>query len=357
MIVQRHAVVDVALRCYPQWWRERYGDEMRAAVEDLIADGRSESLIALGLLRDAVRSRMRVAGMPRTYGLMAMKTRTSIAAATIPWLVIVPFITLVTGGVKFHSSLGHVQTGYPFALERFRMAVPVRTVAHPLRLVYPPLSRATTMIGLSSQCMGLIFVLSFLVLAVGWTSLRDGVWEMKGYNRRRDYVLSWLPFVTVILAGLCKGLQEFLFRTTNARETLNGVLVPLNGHPAIAALTGDLAWMIAIVGWVLSAVALVVVARNVELPPATLRFGRTTSVLTAIALVMSCIVFVVWCVGINLQRRVPFSAGTITATYPHSGLWLPAALAFALATIVSVCGATSARRSWRVIRAQRLWDN
>jgi hypothetical protein len=329
---------------------------MRVAVEDLAAEGRSETIIALGLVRDALRSRLRVVGVPRTYGIMAVKARTSIATATIPWLVVVPLITLLTGGVTFHSTLGHVFTGYPFTLSSSRISVAAATTAHKFAVVHPPLSTPTFMIGLASQYMDIIFTLSFFVLAVGWTSLRDGVWQMKGSNRRREYVLSWTPFITVILAGLAKGLQIYMFQPTNARETLNGVYVPLNGHPAIAAFTGDFAWAIAIVGWVVSAVSLAVVAKRVELPPETLRFGRTTSVLTAVAMVLSFGVFVVWCVGINLQSHTPVSAGAITATYPHAGLWLPMSVVFAVGALVSVCGATSARRSWRIIRHERLWD-
>jgi len=71
LIVARTSVIDVALRCYPTWWRERYGDEMRATIESLRLEGRSAISIAVGLFRDAFRSHLQARGMPRTYGLLA----------------------------------------------------------------------------------------------------------------------------------------------------------------------------------------------------------------------------------------------------------------------------------------------
>src|SRR5277367_722176 len=102
------SLVELALRCYPKWWTERYGDEMRAVIDDLEHEGRSERLIAMGLVRDALRSRLQARGMPRTYGLLATRTGESVATGTLPWLAIVPFLSFVTGAAVVHSSSGPV---------------------------------------------------------------------------------------------------------------------------------------------------------------------------------------------------------------------------------------------------------
>jgi hypothetical protein len=42
--------VRCSLRCYPVWWRQRYGAEQQELAEELAADGRPPWLLAAGLL-------------------------------------------------------------------------------------------------------------------------------------------------------------------------------------------------------------------------------------------------------------------------------------------------------------------
>ena len=142
--------VELVLRCYPQWWTERYGEEMRAVIDDLKGEGRSETRIAVGLIRDAMRSRFQAHGIPQNYGVLAMRTRTSVAAGTLPWLAIVPFLTFVTGGMTLHSSSGEVETGYPFQLTLFRTRVVSEVGTH---WVHPSISTGTWIVGASSMVM------------------------------------------------------------------------------------------------------------------------------------------------------------------------------------------------------------
>jgi len=43
--------IDLALRCYPKWWTERYGEEMLAVIDDLKLDGHQKGDCSC-LLRD-----------------------------------------------------------------------------------------------------------------------------------------------------------------------------------------------------------------------------------------------------------------------------------------------------------------
>lgn len=147
-------LIDVALRCYPKWWTERYGEEMRAVIDDLEDEGRSRRAIAFGLFRDAARSRLQARGMPHAYGLLATRTRTSVATGTLPWLLIVPFLTTVTGGLVLHSSSGFVEVGFPFQLSTFHMRVVTEPGMHWVR---PTISTVTRIIGLSTVAMDACF--------------------------------------------------------------------------------------------------------------------------------------------------------------------------------------------------------
>jgi uncharacterized membrane protein YphA (DoxX/SURF4 family) len=183
--VGRRSSIYFALRCYPKWWRDRYGEEMRAAVDDLTGEGRSSNLIALSLLRDAARSHLQARGMPRTYGLLAARTKSSISTATIPWLVIVPFITFVTSSVALHSSSGFVEYGFPFQFTGVMDVVSNTS----LRVVHPPMSVATWVVGLAELTIGVLFLATLLVLAFGWRALRSDIRHSPQPHQRRLRIL------------------------------------------------------------------------------------------------------------------------------------------------------------------------
>jgi hypothetical protein len=342
--------IDLALRCYPKWWTERYGEEMLAVIDDLKLDGRSESAIAVGLLRDAMRSRFQVRGMPHTFGLLATRIRTSVAASTLPWIAIVPFLLFITGRFEVHSSSGDVQVGYPFQLTLFRTRVVSESGVH---WVHPTISTATWIIGGSTMFMDALYSLTLLVLIVGLGALRYGIVQEKRRNRRAMYVLTWLPVATVALLLAMRIAQGYL--TDGSRP--NGPNFQfVGGHSAVAALMGNFMWVVAIGGWLITIASLVVVANRVNVPPETLRFGRTVSALTSVSLTLTFLAYLVWGVAVELQNRESHVAGAIVATYPRHDVWLPMAFALGFACVASIRGATTARRSWRIIYSQRLWD-
>jgi hypothetical protein len=347
-------LIDLALRCYPTWWTERYGEEMRAVIDDLERESRPKGSIAFGLFRDALRTRVQARGMPRTYGLVAHRTRTSIAASTLPWLAVVPFLTMVTSRMTLHSSSGDVETGYPFQLTSFRARVVPEPGAH---WVHPSISTATWVIGVSTMVMSALFVITLLVLVVALGVLRHGIVREKSHNRRSSYLLTWIaPLTFLVLVALDIIQLALNHGSTPIQTTLNGPTVWVGGHSALAALTGNLMWTVATIGWIVSMVGIVAVADRATLPPETMRFGRTASVFTSASLSLTFIAFVVWGVAINVQNHESHVAGAIVATYPRFAFWLPMTIVLGFASVVSIVSATSARRSWRTIYVERLWD-
>jgi len=311
-------------------------------------------MIAAGLLRDAMRSRLLARGMPRTYGLLANRTRTSVAASTLPWMAIVPFVGFITGRFVLHSSSGFVETGYPFQLTLFRTRVVSTAGTH---WVHPSMSAATWVIGISTMVITGLFVLTLLALGIGLGSLRRGIEREKSRNRRSMYLLTWVPPFTVLAMIAFWIAQALLNGHGRFNPNVKGHIAWTGGHPAVAALMGNLIWTVAISGWLISMVGMAVVANRANVPPETLRFGRTVSVLTAISLSLTFLAFVAWTVAIHVQANQTHVAGAIVATYPRHDLWLPITLALGLASAASIYGATRARRSWRIIYSERLWDN
>jgi hypothetical protein len=344
-------VIDVALRCYPTWWRERYGDEMRATIESLQHEGRTSFSIAVGLFRDAFRSHLQARGMPRTYGLLATRTKASIATATIPWMAVIPFVLAVTGPTHLSSLGGSVIAGYPFEL------TPFRTKIFPSpHGVHAVISTTDWFIGLSNMAIQAAFLLAFVALGFGLAALRYGIKREKRVNRRRMYLLTWLPVATVVtFIGLAYA-QDYVRNQARYLGTGHGNIYLGGGHPSVAAFLGNLEWIVAIGGWLLSMVALAVVSRNVTLPPDTLRFGRTVSILSSFSLCVTFVAVVIWGVAIDMRGHAVVHAGTVIATYPEHGLWALLVLVLGVATMLSIAGASSARQSWRTIRVQRLWD-
>jgi hypothetical protein len=354
----RTTIIDVALRCYPAWWRERYGDEMRATIESLEHDGRSQFRIAVGLLRDAFRSHLQARGMPSTYGLLSTRTKASIATATLPWMAVIPLVLAVTGPTKLSSRGGVVNAGYPFQLSNFRTKIVPSTQAfdlhpHNVRAV---ISTTDWIIGLSSMAIQVAFFLTLMALGIGLAALRYGIRREKRVNRRRMYLLTWLPVATVVtFIGLTFAQNDASNHSTYL-ETAHGLVFEGGGHPAVAAFLGNLEWIVAIGGWLLSMAALAVISKKVTLPADTLRFGRTVSILSSFSLSVTFVAVVIWGVAIDLRGRAVVRAGTVIARYPEHGLWVLLVLVLGAATLLSIAGASSPRQSWRTIHVQRLWD-
>ena len=345
-----HSSVDFALRCYPKWWTERYGEEMRAVIDDLRAEGRSDHVIAAGLLRDALRSHVRARGIPHTYGLLATRTQMSVATSTLPWLLVVPFVTKVVGAIVVRSNAGIVQVGFPFQLSLFR----TRLVSEPgVHWVHPSISTGTWVIGGATMFMSALYLVTLLILLVGLSTLRNGIVREKERNRRSMYLLTWAPIATGLLVVAMRIAQGFLSDGSRP-DGPNSQFI--GGHSAWAALVGNLTWVVSTAGWLFTIGGLLVVAHRVKLPPETVRFGRTVSVITSVSLTLTFLAYLVWGIGIELQNHASHVPGAIFATYPRPDVVLPIACALAAACVASIWGSSVARRSWRIIYSQRLWD-
>ena len=179
----------------PSWWRERYADEVRVVSNDMTAEGRSTLMVTLNLLGGAVRARSSAQGMPKTYGLWSARAKISIAAATLPWLVVAPLAAIAIGNQTLHSSAGlvtwsgfnflptHLQTG-------FSKGTPVAA---------PPLTSGGQAVLYAMFAFVMLFLATFVVLISGWSGLTGAIKRSGAPHRRRLLLLAWAPVFSLLI--------------------------------------------------------------------------------------------------------------------------------------------------------------
>lgn len=98
MTRRRARGVERLLRCYPASWRERYGDELAALVEDMRADGQPMPRIALSVAVAGIRERVTQVLAPSPAGPQLSGVLLVLSAWTM----------LVIAGISFAKRSEHV---------------------------------------------------------------------------------------------------------------------------------------------------------------------------------------------------------------------------------------------------------
>jgi len=339
--------VEAALRCYPAWWRSRYAEEVRSVATDLGAEGRSASRLAFDLVRGAIRVRVRAQGMPAVYRLWTTRTRLSIAVATLPWMLVAPVVLMAMGTQSLSSRVGRI---FPPQLSLIGPN-DLQVMGRHAPMAAPPLTSAGWVVVDGSRAVLALFLVTLMVLTVGWSRLTSGIQRSSSPHRRKVALLAWAPgFALLADIGLVVAL--ILVRPSRYHSTNGGLMVPLNGNPAAAHALGVALGIVAIVGWLLSIVCVGVATKQAEVAPADLRFGRTVSVIVAALLAALLVAYATWGIGLIVQARQAASGSHTTIAYSNQGLWPPMMCVLISGVVLSVAGARAAVRSWRVISIQ-----
>jgi len=336
------SAVNLAIRCYPGWWRERYGEEVRAISGDLTADGRSPAIVALNLLHGAVRARSRAEGMPKIYELWSTRTRISIAAATLPWMLVAPFVLMAMGTQSLHSTKGYVFfSGSGFTMTHLQIAGAPPTPA-------PPLTPAGSVVPFASLAVGVLFLVTLAVLASGWTGLTGAIRRSAMPHRRRVWLLAWAPGFA-LLADVALVVAEVLLRPNGYRSTGGGPMVPIGGHPLAAHVLGTVLAVVAIGGWLASIVCVAVAAKRADVALSDLRFGKSVSIATTALFALMLTAYLAWGIGLLVQARQASQGTFTTISYSHQDLWFPIVVLITSAVVLSGFSSRAARRSWIVL--------
>ncbi len=340
-------VTELALRSYPTWWKDRYADEVRSVTADLRAEGRSGTRLALDLLRGSIRARTRTGGMPPVYRLWATRTRLSIAMATLSWLVVAPLVLMTMGSPSLHATGGRVVSfaDGPFLIGSQLQLFPAHVG---LPRPAPPVTPAGTIVLWAGLAVVALFLVTLVVLAVGWSRLTTGIQRSSSPHRRSAFLLAWSPgFALLTDVGLVAALT--VLHPSRYHSTTGGAMVPVNGDPAAVHVLAVVLAITAIAGWPASIAGVAVAVKRADLAPVDLRFGRTVSVVVSALLVALLVAYATWGVGLVAQARQAAGGGFTTITYPNQALWPLMLLTLAGAALLAATGAKVAVRTWRMI--------
>jgi hypothetical protein len=287
--------------------------------------------------------------MPKNYGLWSVRARTSIAAATLPWLLVAPFVMVAVGNVSFYSSAGPIfwsgVSGFPSHLQ---------IINHAVATPAPPLAPVGRLVLYSSLALTVLFFLTFIVLISGWSGLTSAIKRSTVPHRRRLRLLAWAP-VFALLVDVVLVITQAKMRPSSFRTYQNHV-VASGGNPTVLHVLNVAVPIVAIVGWLISISCVAVAARTANIAPSDLRFGRSVAVVVASLFVLLMAAYATWGIGLILQAR-QIGKGNFTAVaYSHSGLWIPMMLVLGIAVALSVVSARAARNSWKMISASYLVD-
>jgi hypothetical protein len=243
------------LRWYPATWRERYGDELLALIDDEIGDSDPPFRLRLSLARHGLTERARGAGLVGPSASRESDLRRGFLLVLIAW-----------------SSFVVAGAGYSKAAEHFQAAVPAGS--HTLPSVAFDIVVAFGVLG------GILVLVGAAIAAPGlFRLLRDGAWPgLRRHAMRAIAVSAGAVAAVVPLALWAHHLSD------NQR---NGGSV---GYSA-----AFLAWatlvVISIALWTAVAVA---VGRRVHLSPPALRAEAALAIGAAAAMVVVALAIAVW---------------------------------------------------------------
>lgn len=340
--MNRQWLMRMAVGIYPKWWRQRYEPEMLAVLNDLTDDGRSVLRLVLSLLFGALRTRARATGMPKVPELWARRTRFSIAAATLPWVLIAPVIMYATGAQTLHVPVGRVM---PTELNTFGSTSLMITGVHSHPA--PPLSPQGWVIHNAATAVGILLMISLFVFYVGWRDLIGRAGRYAIWHRPRLVMLARVPLLALLADVTLFFIREH-YEPHSWMSHDDGPLIPLSGNPhAVHLLTPSL-WTVAVVGWLISVWCVAIVSKSVDLSAQGLRFGKRIAGLIAALVVVTLGAYVSWGVSLWLQNKPSVAKAYTVVTYGHAGWWVPLSALLTVVALLSVASASAARRAYRI---------
>jgi hypothetical protein len=296
------------IRWYPQEWRDRYGGEMTALLEDSYATASDVPARArLGLVRRGLAERARTAGLIGS----ALEPTQELRAGAV--LVLCGWPLFLVAGAVFGKFADNWWIGTP-AVDRLPASASFNAVA-----VLGVLG--CTVVGLAA----LLALPSFvrLVRAGRWSTVRRPVWRAG---------------LASVLAALLLGGGLAWAHHLGPHDRNGGLAV----YGAAFIVIG-LAAFVAILSATAAAVA---VARRIDLPQRVLRGLGVMALVLSVVMTLLFAGFVTWwatqatyapTVLLNgIGNGVPFTSGTVPPTLAAAGLLMVLGLALAVAGTVRI---------------------
>ena len=311
------------MSAYPSWWRERYGADQEAFVEELGNDHRRLGRAVIDLAVGALRVRLSPSGMPQSVEAWRDRARASIAWATVPALAAL----LLVVAVETHAFRSSIAAG-----------------------PHTPLSAAGRVAADAMSVIGLASVALVLLLLVGWALVGRLADRVPAGRAGRQ----WLMLVTAPIVGglVAIGLSILRARFADAQIASGVVHSP---NPLIASVL-SIAWDAVASATLLCTFCVVFAARKADLRVSDLRGGVRLAQLTAAVIVIAAVASVAWGVGVTHQPPIPRAdlIGPDTGARPWTGIqasiaaeWPLVSMGLASISAVTVRAAKVARRSYK----------
>jgi hypothetical protein len=288
--------VRLAIRLYPAAWRDRYGDEFGALLEETPMS----IPVAFDVLVAAVDAHVHPAGPHRRWPLMIERIRRSELAVFASWVV------FVVAGLAFQR----MTEGDPFA----------------------PIASSQAAVGVSYAVIGGGAVVSLVAVTIAGVPIALAI-ARAAIDQRRWRQLALLAVPPIALA-LWTGLTLFLVSRGDPPSTDPWRLVIFLG------------WVTSfIVAAIASTVAVGAAALAAEIDGSLYRRASLPALITALAMAAVVLAVAEWGIALAVASPSAFwsSDGILSSSTPLT--WLGIVLAMAGATAVAVRCAVEARRS------------
>jgi hypothetical protein len=306
----------LAIALYPSWWKERYGQDAATTCDDLVAEGRHPTRLALGLIVGALDARFFGAGLPPAPSIYRTQAKSALVVETFPVLVVVPLLIWIalSTGERSADVRGH----------------------------FVHLSAAGSLARYCAASLFLFLVPAILViLAGGWGSLRPEL-----FRRGMAWSALWFAPAVATVAALGLGLVHGL-----ASRGQIGTVANAGQHPLLAGGAGIAA--LSALGFVFgSTTAIAVIVARTEFPVHTMTLGMKVGRRLSVVTVLAALAVIGWAVGLGLQAP-PNTHLSYTVTHAALAPWstvLAAVMAAVAALAVTASG--QAQRCW--LTADRL---
>ena len=320
--------VSWSLRCYPAWWRERYGAEQEELAKDLAGEGRRPWLLAAGLLAGSARARLTGSGMPPVPALWSSRARVAVVASTIPVALVLPAELVFVSAVSergWSSGVGATLSG------------PGTAVFWEVFILF----LLWLICALQLLATGYHYVARLLALASG--------------RRLRAAAFVVGPIAAIALGTVMIVLSNSLRPVLSGswdKNLVTGVThygYLRRGHPFAAAALLWGGWSAVVVGWVAGLLALGRATAHCNLPSGALQIAVSNARWTALTQGTFVLGLIALEVTMTLQTPIGPRGGLVYAS-PLGPMAVPILVVLTGIAALSISGAASAQTAsvrWR----------
>jgi hypothetical protein len=323
--------VRLALRCYPRWWRDRYGPDQEALVEDLMAEQSPRASLTSGpwalagsFLVGALRARSSGYGMPAVPELWHHRARGAIIAASLPAALGAGVALLLVGHTSQYSTSGTGSGSTAGVIQ---------------------LSGAGRVLYWESLLLGVLSLVFIVQLAWAAVGLSGEMRSLAPRGRRLLVTAATLAPVVAVVLGLL-----LLIAAAQLRPVISGgeiaagrvihVLYSYRGHPLAATILFCAGCTGILGGWFGGTLLLATMAARRRFPLQALVAGVRRA--RAMTLVQAGVALCALALVITLPLQPPIGSGGGTIYRSDLGSWTPVLCAALVAGALTTWAATKA---------------